>query len=100
VNHKQADFTDGALGNSHGWGGAENTDQTPRRRARARGEHREPCVSPCRREPKGHAAEGFCTARPASPQWPCCKPSAASSPRPVDRPARAPCDRGVVSCSR
>jgi hypothetical protein len=31
LNHKQADFTDGALGNGHGWGGAENTDQTPRR---------------------------------------------------------------------
>jgi hypothetical protein len=31
VNHKQADFADGALGNGHGWGGAENTAQTPRR---------------------------------------------------------------------
>jgi hypothetical protein len=31
VNHKQADFTDGALGNGHGWDGAENTDQTTRR---------------------------------------------------------------------
>jgi hypothetical protein len=31
VNHKQADFTDGALGNGHGWDGAENTDETPRR---------------------------------------------------------------------
>jgi hypothetical protein len=31
VNHKQADFTDGALGSGHGWGGAENTDQAPQR---------------------------------------------------------------------
>jgi hypothetical protein len=59
VNNKQADFTNGALGNGHGWGGAENTDQTPRRRPLARGEHREPCVSPGLWEPKGHAAEGF-----------------------------------------
>jgi len=65
VNHKQADFTDGALGNGHGWGGAENIDQTPRRRLLARGEHRKPCVSPGLWEPKGHAAEG-CSRRPAS----------------------------------
>jgi hypothetical protein len=31
VNNKQADFTDGALGSGHGWGGAENTDQAPQR---------------------------------------------------------------------
>jgi hypothetical protein len=31
VNHKQADFADGALGSGHGWDGAENTDHTPRR---------------------------------------------------------------------
>jgi len=31
VNHKQADFTDGALGSGHGWGGAENTDQALQR---------------------------------------------------------------------
>jgi hypothetical protein len=31
ANHKEADFTDGALGYGHGWDGAENTDQTPRR---------------------------------------------------------------------
>ena len=31
VNHKQADFADGALGTGHGWGGAEDTDHTPRR---------------------------------------------------------------------
>jgi len=31
VNHKQAHFTNGAVGNRRGWGGAENTDQTPRR---------------------------------------------------------------------
>jgi len=37
VNHKQADFADGALGSGHGWGGAENTDQTPRRRSAGQG---------------------------------------------------------------
>ena len=31
VNYKQADFTEGALGSGHGWGGAENTDQAPQR---------------------------------------------------------------------
>jgi hypothetical protein len=31
VNDQQADFADGALGSGHGWDGAENTDQTPRR---------------------------------------------------------------------
>lgn len=37
VNHKQADFADGALGGGHGWGGAENTDQTPRRLSAGQG---------------------------------------------------------------
>ncbi len=55
VNHKQADFTDGALGNGHGWGGAENTDQTPRRRSAGQG--RAPRAS---RQPWPARAAGAC----------------------------------------
>jgi len=100
VNDQQADFTDGALGDGHGWDGAENTDQTPRRCPLARGEHHEPCVSSDQWEPKRHAAEGFPTTRPASPQWQRCKCHADSSPRPLTRGAGSPGIEEWPSCSR
>ena len=51
--------------------------RTPTRRPAgavlARGEPREPCVSPGQRKPQGHAAAGFRSTRPATPHWPCCR---------------------------
>jgi hypothetical protein len=67
VNHKQADFTDGALGNGHGWDGAENTDQTPRRRPLARGEHREPCGALASGSQRGMLRRGFAPPRQPAP---------------------------------
>ena len=50
--------------------------RTPTRRPAgavlARGEQREPRVSPGQRKPQGQAAEGFRSARPATPHWPSC----------------------------
>lgn len=58
--------------------------RTPTRRPAgavlARGEPSEPSVSPGQREPQGHAAEGFRTARPASLQRQRCKCRADFSP--------------------
>ena len=100
VNNKQADFTDGALGNGHGWGGAENTDQTPRRRPLARGEHREPCGALASGNQRGMLRRGVRAAPPASSQWQRCKCRADSSPRQASIGAGSPGIEDQRGCSR